>query len=287
MGLDYTKRMVKVRDARMLCLHRWDPHAGNPDRLIIVQHGFGEHAKRYQQVIDYLDNGTTCFVGVDAYGHGESEGTRGHIPALAEYGEDLDLILQGYVLKDLPAIKVCLFGHSLGGVIATQYLCYAKSASRVDRAVISSPAYKVVMDFSKQVKKSIAGLLASVAPSFTLDAGGSHEHLSRDPAVGKEFDEDPLCHNRVSFRLGVDLLSIPQQYLSAAHLIKCPVLLIHGTGDQITDAEGTKEFSRRLALANKVEHKLLLLPGYYHETFNEPGDLKLAALEPIKSWFEH
>lgn len=55
--------------------------------------------------------------------------------------------------------KVSLLGHSLGGVIALQYALEGFNQEYLDGLILSSPGLKIKMDFEKEVKKFIGGLL--------------------------------------------------------------------------------------------------------------------------------
>jgi lysophospholipase len=57
--------------------------------------------------------------------------------------------------------------------------------------------------------------------------------------------------------------SFPARYPS----LRLPILLLHGTSDQLADIGGTKELERLAVNAQVTAH---YYDGLYHEVFNEP-----------------
>jgi alpha-beta hydrolase superfamily lysophospholipase len=92
--------------------------------------------------------------------------------------------------------------------------------------------------------------------------------LSRDPVAVADAESDPLnYHGRLPARTGAELLRATQQLATRLDALHLPVLCVHGTADGLTDPEGSKALYREAPSTDKT---LVLLPGLYHETFNEP-----------------
>ena len=119
----------------------------------------------------------------------------------------------------------------------------------------------------QQWQGTILLLIATVAPKLgpqALDAST----ISRDPAVVEAYVADPLVHSgKVTAGLGAALIramgSFPARYPS----LRLPILLLHGTLDQLADIGGTKELERLAVNAQVTAH---YYDGLYHEVFNEP-----------------
>ena len=60
-------------DRISLCV--WPPK-GEPERIVVLAHGYGEHIGRYDYVADALVGHGAAVFGPDHVGHGESEGDR-------------------------------------------------------------------------------------------------------------------------------------------------------------------------------------------------------------------
>ena len=269
-SLKYSKRSVAVHPERSLIAHFWMP-SSTPERLVVLQHGFGDHSLRYGNVIDALDNKRTAFAALDAIGHGQSPGARGHVEHLRVYSQDLERFLDLILAEEFKDVDVFLFGHSLGGVIVTELLQQYVSKARISKAILSSPAFSVVMDVPKQVKAFFARRLAHVLPALSVNAGSMEKFISRDPDVVRQYSLDPLCHNMVSFSMAVTLLDVKERVFPTIDQIETPILITHGTADRICHYQGSQEF---FDLLPHTQKEIRLLDGYFHETFNEPKGLK-------------
>ena len=72
-----------------------------------------------------------------------------------------------------------------------------------------------------------------------------------------------------------------QEVVSWAGEIKTPMLVMHGTEDQLASVEATKTLFEAVGSPDK---ELVILPGFYHELFNEPE--KQVVYERVSDWFE-
>ncbi|HKX13130.1 MAG TPA: alpha/beta hydrolase, partial [bacterium] len=102
--------------------------------------------------------------------------------------------------------------------------------------------------------------------------------VSRDAAVVAAYAEDPLVGNKISLRLGSEILDNIERVMTLAPKLKLPSLLIHGEGDRITSIEGTREFFAKMQVKDKT---LKIYPGY-HENFNETNRDEIFA--EIEAW---
>lgn len=239
------------------------------EKVLVIQHGFGEHSNRYNNLLNALENEPINVYALDSRGHGRSEGKRGHVDQFQRYIDDLADLIR-IVKQEQNIQKVILLGHSLGGVIALQYATEGFNQDNLLGLIISSPGLKVKMDFEKEIKKIAAELLATFMPSVTLDANLDLRYLSHDQNVIEAYKKDPLVHGKISFQMGKNLFHLNAVMKNKAHLIQVPILMIHGDSDGIADVEGTKEFFNNLVCKRK---ELKIYKGLYHELMNElPAD---------------
>ena len=243
--------------------------------LILLAHGLGEHSGRYGNVVNrLLPRGYTIFA-LDHRGHGRSEGKRGHITNFSEYLEDLKT-LQNLAKEKTEKNRAVLIGHSLGGLIA---LAYALENQGMLAGVVSSgPALKFKVQVP-WIKAFLGNTLSRILPGLTMDNGLNPEHLSHDPKVVQDYQEDPLVHKKVSARWFTEINSRMDWALANAHQLTIPILLIHGSDDQLTDPRGTESFAQQVSSTRK---KLIIYPGFYHESFNEVEKEK--ALRDLENW---
>ena len=63
----------------------------NPKGLVMVDHGYGDHSGRYQNVVDALVPEGYAVWALDHRGHGRSEGRRCYVNRLTDFLKDLEI----------------------------------------------------------------------------------------------------------------------------------------------------------------------------------------------------
>ena len=107
-------------------------------------------------------------------------------------------------------------------------------------------------------------------------------HISRDPAVVEAFRNDPLVfHGRFPVRTGAEILRAAKRIQAGANRLALPLLVLHGTGDVVTDPRGSRLLVARAGSANKT---LRLYSGLYHEVFSEPEREQVVA--DLLAWLD-
>jgi alpha-beta hydrolase superfamily lysophospholipase len=248
-------------DGNKMFFQSWSP-SGNPEMVIALVHGLGEHSGRYQHWARKFCEESIAFAAFDLRGHGLSEGKRGNIPSLEVAFSDIGLFLER-VEVIFPDTPVVLYGHSLGGNLAVNYVL--SRDSNLAALVMTSPWLQLSAPVPNY-KKMLAHLAGSLMPSFIQPSGLDPVYLSRDQKVVHEYRSDPLVHDRISAGLYLSGSHGSEKALSLAGNITMPVLIMHGTDDGLTSPEGSKSFN-----GNSGENVTLKLwDGFYHELHNEP-----------------
>lgn len=250
-----------------------------PDRgTVVLAHGFGEYLGRYGHIITALTSRGYSVVGLDHRGHGRSEGDRARITRFDDFVADLDLVVA--LARDVTSRRgdasrqPFLFGHSMGGLIATRYVLAMPDQAALSGLVLSSPALRLTTDLSRPALW-VTGLLARVAP--TLPVRRSSGGLSSDPEVGRRWAADPLLnHAPTSAQMAWQLASAARSARLHLGEIALPLLLFYGEADTVVDPAGSRFLAERASSAD-----LTVRPwaGLLHETFNEPnGDEVIAEM---------
>lgn len=233
----------------------------DPRAYIIFVHGVGEHIQRYRSWIEKFTKNGLGFVGLDLPGHGLSDGKKGHIRSYRLTDEMIDTLL-GEVKKSYPGIPVFLYGHSLGGGIVLDYLV-RKNPGFIG-GIVTSPWLKLSFEPDKS-KVRLAVVINNIFPSLVQKSGLVVEHISHDSDVVEAYRNDPLVHDKISVGLFCSALSAATNALRNAGQLKVPLLLLHGSDDQICSPEGSREFASANGLV-----EFMLWNGGYHELHNEP-----------------
>jgi lysophospholipase len=267
-------------DGFELYTQTWKAGTTKPEKIIVLQHGFGEHSGRYQNLIAALEGEKASVYALDARGHGKTPGKRGHISDFNLYASDLAVLVQKARAEN-KGIPIFLLGHSMGALVATLAALKSEVAAELSGLILSSGAFRPALDTVQAIKKAVGTVLARFAPALTVPAGLNVNLISRDPAVVQAYINDPLVHGMISLKMGVDLFAVGEALIEQASRITMPVLVFHGDADGIAQAQGSKEFFQALSSKDKT---LKIYPGFYHETMNEPlADRKLV-LNDVVQW---
>ncbi len=245
------------QDGLGLAWFRWDP-PGAPRGTVCLAHGHGEHAGRYHHVARAFVRAGFVFLAFDWRGHGRSEGIRGHSPSLERMLDDV-----GRFLSMASARPRLAYGHSTGGLLIL--LRALTDPAGIQGVIATSPWLRLAFP-APPFKVLMGRLLKGIFPSMTVATGLEQAALSHDAPVVAAYAADPLVHDRMSFRLGIDLLTGGERALAHAGEFRLPILLMHGEADRVTDARATREFFEKVSSTDKT---LRLWPGLYHETHNE------------------
>lgn len=226
---------------------------------IILVHGIGEHTGRYTHLAEYFNQNGYSFIGLDLPGHGKSPGKRGHISSFSVCNNIIDSMLT-HLRKERGDLPVILYGQSLGGGIALNYLL---SANNIQKAVISSPWLKL-SDEPPRMKVLLASVAQFILPSYVQTSGLDPEDYSSDPDIVKDYISDPLNHPMISAGLYLSAVRNAENLLQCRNELSVPVLLIHGGKDRILSVEGSRIFA-----GNNPMAELRIWPEGRHELHNE------------------
>ena len=174
-------------DHLQLYYQSWTPEQTRRGNVLVV-HGHGEHSGRYLNVVNQLVPADYAVHAYDLRGHGRSEGERGFLMAWEEYRLDMDAVVN-HVRGDSAATPLVLFGHSLGGLIALDYILHYPDA--VEGLITSAPL--VGTPGISPVIITVARILSRIAPRTMLHTGTDAAGISRDPAVVQAYIDDHWC----------------------------------------------------------------------------------------------
>jgi alpha-beta hydrolase superfamily lysophospholipase len=268
-------RHSQARGTSHLFTQSWLP-ATVRARVLLV-HGLGEHSGRYERVVKALVERGFAVHTLDHYGHGKSDGHRGHVERFSVFLDGVDALLSAIRADDADS-PLFLLGHSMGGLIAAHALIRKQAPYRA--AVLSGPAFKSDAEPPALVVALLRLLAATVptVPVLALDPAG----VSRDPEVVAAYVGDPLVHHgKLTARLVAEMSGAMKAALAGASEVTLPLLVMHGEDDVLTSPAGSRAFVEAVRSQDK---SLKIYPGLYHEIFNEPE--KDAVIGEMCDWLE-
>ena len=264
-------------DGDNIAIQDWPLLQGSVLRgVVVLVHGLGEHAGRYDQVAKQINEWGFAVRGYDQYGHGESGGVRGGLPTDRRLLVDLADVVRSTRTRMDKGCPLILLGHSMGGLVAARYV--SLKARSVQGLILSSPALDAGLG---NWQKLMVSVLASIAPSLRVGNGLDVAALSRDAGVIHAYQNDPLVHDRISARLARFIARSGPATVAAAPAWTVPTLLLYAGADRLVNPAGSRAFSQ--AAPSKAVTSLCF-DAMYHEIFNEPdADRVFGAL---KAWLD-
>jgi acylglycerol lipase len=268
----HAEGFFSATDGTKLFEQSWQPIA-SPRAVVVVVHGLKDHGNRYADfAASLVDEGFAVYA-ADLRGHGHSDGVRVYIDSFDQYLDDLDVFLRLVQTKE-PGKPVFLFGHSMGGAIATLYTIRHKP--KLAGLILSGAALRAGVSGFKVFGTGVVAGLSPKAGVFQLDL---HD-FSRDPAVVEAGLHDPLVYQDAApARTAKQLLNAIDEIDQHMEDVTVPLLILHGDADKVTTPSGSKELYARASSKDKTIHVYL---GLYHDLLHEPERAGLTHV--IVSW---
>ncbi len=276
---------------------------GEPKGIVQFSHGMAEHKERYEDFMHYLsETGYICAIH-DHRGHGASVKSTGDLGYF--YTEDA-----GYIVEDLyqvtcfikekyPNLSVILFSHSMGTLVARNYL--KKYDAAIDKLILCGPPTQNSLAplgvFAARLSKLFKGdryrsPMLQKLTFGTYNKGISLENgwICTDENEVQKYNGSELCGYVFTTNGFINLYRLMQNAFCkkgwALHNSQLPIFMIAGSDDPVIQSEQKfKELSDFLRLRGyaNVSHKLY--PGKRHELLNERG--KMEIYQDVLNFIQH
>lgn len=267
-------------DGIELFLHEWT--IPSPRLLVIVLHGYGEHAGRYAHMAQAFNAKGMSVLAVDLRGHGKSKGRRGHVERFRDYHHDVYALMEAAKSK-APGVPIALFGHSMGALLGIDWLLSGNGKELVGVA-LSSPFLGIALAVNP-VKAAVGRFMSRYVPTLALPTGIHGTDVTRDPELSRLYDSDPLNNKNATARWFTEALETIERAHARAAELAPPMLLLYGGADRLASADATDRFAARLKeRAGKAPLIVERLGGYFHELVNEPPELRAPVIERFAAW---
>jgi len=266
--------------------------ADAPRAVVQICHGLAEHSARYGRFAEALAQAGYHVYAHDHRGHGVNIGAhapRGMFSQKQGYDVAINDVraLNRHIHDQHPDLPVILFGHSMGGLIALNYVL--DHADTVDAAAIwnanfdgglEAKAAAALLYMERMLKGS--DVPSSLLPKLTFRAWGRaipghrtpFDWLSRDPAEVEAYIADPLCGFDATVSLWLDLVHMTARGSDDRNFGRIPrslpFHLVGGSEDPAT-AKGTavSRLAERLRRMGFTRVSCLILAETRHESLND------------------
>ena len=277
MSTESTLSTFIASDGDNIAVQDWPLAQGRTLRgVVILVHGLGEHAGRYDLVARRLNEWGFAVRGYDQYGHGESGGARGGLPDDNRLLSDLADIIDSTRVRMKKGTPLILIGHSMGGLVAGRFV--SLNVRPVDALVMSSPALDAGLN---SLQKLMVAVLPKIMPNLQVNNGLNANYISHDPAVVHAYQIDKLVHDRISARLARFIAEAGPATVAAAPGWKLPTLLMYAGADKLVNPRGSAAFA---AAAPRQVVTTRCFDALYHEIFNERDASPV--FDTLKAWLD-
>jgi alpha-beta hydrolase superfamily lysophospholipase len=252
----------------------WTPPI-EPLGVVILCHGFGEHARRYDHVAQRFGEAGLITYALDLRGHGRSGGKRVYLKNISEYADDVHHLV-GIATAAHPDLKRVVLGHSMGGGVVFTY--GVEHPDDYAAMVLSGPAV-YAQDAVSPVMTVVAKVLGSIVPGLPVEQLPA-DAVSRDPQVVAAYEADPLVHHgKLPAGIAKALIGVGETMPRRAGSLTAPLLVVHGEDDKLIPVAGSR---RLIECVGSTDANLKVYPKLYHEVFNEPE--RAVVLDDVVSW---
>lgn len=265
---------------------------GDARAVVHINHGLAEHAARYGRFADFLAERGLHSYAHDHRGHGFTSapgappGRFGTPNGQADVIADVAFI-NGFIHDEHPSLPVIVFGHSMGGLIALNYVLRhpegvhaaaiwnanfsAGLAGRAAQAMLAWEKFRMGSD----VPSRLLPRLTFQSWSKTIpDHETPFDWLSRDPDEVRKYVDDPLCGWDASVSLWQDIFGFVFFGADDRNFSRLdrslPINLVGGEKDPATDGgkavEHLAKRLRRMGFSNRVS---TVYADTRHESLNE------------------
>lgn len=281
----------KSPDGVEIFVYKWAPQAGvQPKAAVQIAHGAAEHALRYERFARFLADAGYVVYANDHRGHGKTAKTLDRA-GIASPGAWDGILRDAHQLTQIirqenPGLPVFFFGHSMGSLIAQQYL--QNWGGELKGAILSGtfgslggdPAAIIAMgeqaaqaEGDNAPSQLFIGMFANFNQAFQPVRTG-FEWLSRDEAEVQKYVDDPWCGFPFSNRMVIELFKGAAETWKPENEQRIPkdLPLLVASGDMDPAGANTasvKELVERYRGYGMTDITLKFYPQARHEILNE------------------
>ncbi|MDH5647756.1 MAG: lysophospholipase, partial [Candidatus Heimdallarchaeota archaeon] len=178
-----------------------------------------------------------------------------------------------------PDLPFHLLGHSMGSIIANNYMKMYADQSKFKSIILSGTGSAPGPDING-VTLFMSKIFSFIFPKLILPSNLDPNFISYDDEVVNAYKSDPLVkYDKISARLGAEMFKFLGKMREAANGISIPVLIQFGSEDQAFHPDSRIPLKEAFS-SKSVDFKMY--EGFRHEVYNELK--KEQPLGDLKDW---
>ncbi|NNC37457.1 MAG: alpha/beta hydrolase [Acidimicrobiales bacterium] len=277
-----------------------------PIGVVHINHGLAEHAGRYARFAEALSKEGFEVYAHDHRGHGAtiapdaSQGVFAETDGWNTVLADIQFV-NGEIRKAHPKLPILMFGHSMGGMLAYNYLLrFPETLDGVavwNAGLSKSPLLQILKLVLKLENKFKGPKTPSIASKFSFEAYNkafrpnqtTADWLTKDLAEAKTYEDDPDCGWRPSNSMWLDIaegIEFGANDIGLENVPKdMPVFLLAGDQDpSVEKGKAILDMDKRLKAAGIANLKTLIRKNGRHEALNEPKSERDEVMNTFVIW---
>ncbi len=263
---------------------------------ILISSGRTEFALKYRETIfDLFNNGYSIYI-LDHRGQGLSDrifkgdNELGHVDSFQYYVDDLKLFYE-LKIKPINHSKVFLLGHSMGGTIALLYLeqfpdDFRAAALTSPMLGFDFPTCTAITAFKNSEIKYVSGkgnYKESLEPFMENTITNSSVRYKNLLQLNEDFSEVKL--GGPSYQWVFQSCEAMKKLLADIEKVNIPLLLFHGSDEQIVSTSAHKKFLNLLR-KNDKSFESRIVTGAKHELLIEKDLFRISVVTKIINFFD-
>lgn len=280
---------------------------GEVGKTLIIAHGIGEHAGRYEELAEKLNAKGIAIFAIDFIGHGRSVGPDQEPMYFGENGWDYlvkDLISLNKIVKEKYPKNPCyVLGFSMGSFVVRTAMAERANELHVDGAILAGTG---------NLSPFVANLVKTVVAGEAKKCGGASNVSEKvnDMAFGnynkyfkpcktqydwlcsnadgiKNYIEDPMTNKFITPGMFMDLLggmARVNRKVAIESSKKIPVLFLTGEEDPVGEfVKGVKKIVKAFMACNP-DVDFEIYPNSRHDIFHDNN--KEVVMSDIYMWMK-
>lgn len=293
-------------DGPEIFVYKWAPDVGtSPKAAVQISHGAAEHALRYERFGKFLAYAGYVVYADDHRGHGktakmlEKAGIAGP-DAWNGMLRDMHQ-LSGIICEENPGLPLFFLGHSMGSLIAQQYIqLWGKDLKGAiltgtfgalggDPSAIVALCQQAVQAQGPDAPSQVfMNMFANFNQGLEVKTG--FEWLSRDAAEVQKYVDDPWCGFPFSNQLVLDMFAGAAEIWKPENEARIPrdlpLLIASGELDPAGgNTASVKLLVDRYAAQGLQKMQVKFYPGARHEILNETN--RAEVMRYLLDWMEN